>query len=95
MRHFRARYRRRRGTVDCLICKMLQEILVPGERVGLIVVRRPDPSRWGLERIAKTVNAEDAVLAEQGLAEWSANLDLQELSELNWQQMKYWDASNL
>jgi predicted DNA-binding antitoxin AbrB/MazE fold protein len=49
--------------------------LRPGERVGLILVRRPDPSRWDLDRIAKTVNVEDTVLAEQGIAEWSANLD--------------------
>jgi len=46
-----------------------------GERVGLILVRQPDPSRWDLDRIARTVKAEDAVLAEQGMVEWSANLD--------------------
>jgi predicted DNA-binding antitoxin AbrB/MazE fold protein len=49
--------------------------LRPGERVGLILVRRPYPSRWDLDRIAKSVNVEDTVLAEQGLGEWSENLD--------------------
>jgi predicted DNA-binding antitoxin AbrB/MazE fold protein len=52
--------------------------LRPGERVNLIVVRRPDPQRWDLERIQKTSKAEDLQLAEEGLADWSANLDKQE-----------------
>jgi predicted DNA-binding antitoxin AbrB/MazE fold protein len=49
--------------------------LRPGERVNLIVVRRPDPNRWNLERLAKSGNAEELQLAEQGLADWSAKLD--------------------
>jgi predicted DNA-binding antitoxin AbrB/MazE fold protein len=49
--------------------------LRPGERVSLIVVRRPDPSRWDLARLAKTANRDDLALAEQGLAQWAADLD--------------------
>ncbi len=45
-----------------------------GERVKLIVVRRPDPSRWDLDRLAKGGASEDLALAEQGLAEWSTAL---------------------
>jgi predicted DNA-binding antitoxin AbrB/MazE fold protein len=52
--------------------------LRPGERVNLIVVRRPDPSRWDLARLAKTVKDEDRDLAEQGLAEWATELDAAE-----------------
>ena len=54
--------------------------LRPGEQVSLIVVRRPDPSRWDLARIAKTANGEDLALAEQGLAEWAGELDATERS---------------
>jgi predicted DNA-binding antitoxin AbrB/MazE fold protein len=47
-----------------------------GERVNLIVVRRPDRQRWDLDRLQKSsVAAEDVELAEQGLADWSARLD--------------------
>jgi predicted DNA-binding antitoxin AbrB/MazE fold protein len=49
--------------------------LRPGERVKLIVVRRPDPSRWNLERLATSATGEDLALAEQGLADWAAALD--------------------
>lgn len=49
--------------------------LAPGERVGLIVVRLPDPKRWDLDRLAKSGEAEDRALAEQGLAEWAEELD--------------------
>ena len=48
--------------------------LRPGESVHLIVVRRADPKRWDLDRLAKSVTAEDVSLAEQGLAEWSVSL---------------------
>jgi len=40
----------------------------------LILVRRPDPKRWDLERLAATGQGEDLALAEQGL-EWAAALD--------------------
>jgi len=45
-----------------------------GESVNLIVVRRADPSRWDLNRLAKSGNAEDLALAEQGIEEWAAKL---------------------
>ena len=50
--------------------------LRPGERVGLIVVRRPDPNRWNLDRLAKAGKAEDLALAEQGLGDWAQALDM-------------------
>jgi predicted DNA-binding antitoxin AbrB/MazE fold protein len=49
-----------------------------GEQVSLIVVRRPDPSRWDLARLANTANGEDVDLAEQGLADWAGELDATE-----------------
>ena len=49
--------------------------LRPGERVNLIVVRRPDPKRWNLDRLAKSSTSEDLELAEQGLANWSVKLE--------------------
>lgn len=47
--------------------------LRPGERVGIVVVRRPDPLRWDLARLSKAVRDEDT-LTETGLAEWEATL---------------------
>ena len=52
--------------------------LRPGEQVSLIVVRRPDPSRWDLARLVKAANGEDLALAEQGLTEWAGELDATE-----------------
>ena len=52
--------------------------LRPGERVGVIVVRQADPSRWDLARLAATSN-EDAELAAAGLDGWAANLDHEDL----------------
>jgi predicted DNA-binding antitoxin AbrB/MazE fold protein len=49
--------------------------LTPGERVVLIVVRRPDPRRWDLDKLAKSGAEEDRELAQQGLAEWADALD--------------------
>jgi predicted DNA-binding antitoxin AbrB/MazE fold protein len=43
--------------------------LSPGERVGVIVVRHPDPARWDLTRLAGSPN-EDLELAGAGLGEW-------------------------
>ena len=54
--------------------------LRPGERVNLIVVRRPDPKRWNLDRIAKIVNGGDLGLAEQNLADWAETLDKEDRS---------------
>ncbi len=48
--------------------------LRPGERVGLIVVRRSDPSRWDLTRLA-AAGAEDADLASAGLGDFAAALE--------------------
>jgi predicted DNA-binding antitoxin AbrB/MazE fold protein len=45
-----------------------------GERVALIVMRRPDASRWNLERLA-THGDDDLALAEAGLDEWAAALE--------------------
>ena len=42
--------------------------LRPGERVGIIVIRCPDTTRWDLARIGQTA-LEDATLAETGLDE--------------------------
>lgn len=54
--------------------------LRPGERVKLIVMRRPDPSRWDFARLAETGNGDDHALAEQGLAEWASSLEATERS---------------
>ena len=45
-----------------------------GERVALIVVRRPDSSRWDFVRLAAHAD-DDLALAEAGLEEWAAALD--------------------
>jgi predicted DNA-binding antitoxin AbrB/MazE fold protein len=47
--------------------------LRPGERVGLIVLRRSEPSRWNLTRLA-AARAEDADLASAGLDDFEAML---------------------
>jgi predicted DNA-binding antitoxin AbrB/MazE fold protein len=54
--------------------------LRPGERVNLIVVRRPDPSRWNLSQLAKTADADELALAEEGLADWADTLDAEDRS---------------
>ena len=46
-----------------------------GESVNLIVVRRADPSRWDINRLTNSGNAEDLTLAEQGIDGWAAKLD--------------------
>lgn len=48
--------------------------LRPGERVGIVVVRRPDPARWDLDRLSKHSSG-DQTLAEEGLADWATALD--------------------
>ena len=53
--------------------------LRPGEQVGIVVVRRPDPSRWDLDRLSKVVRDEDT-LAEAGLAEWETTLSREDQS---------------
>lgn len=54
--------------------------LTPGERVALIVVRHPDPSRWDLGRLARSGAGEDRMLSEQGLSEWADALDREDHS---------------
>ncbi len=49
--------------------------LRPGERVGIVVVRRPDPARWNLDRLSKVAAADDEALADEGLGEWTTTLD--------------------
>ena len=49
-----------------------------GERVNLMVMRRPDPRRWDLARLARTSNQEDLSLSDQGLADWADSLDATE-----------------
>ena len=46
-----------------------------GERVGIIVVRKPDPARWDLARIAAAAAGEDTDLSTLGLDEWASDLD--------------------
>jgi predicted DNA-binding antitoxin AbrB/MazE fold protein len=48
-----------------------------GEKVGLIVVRHPDPIRWNLKRHAEAV-AEDEALAASGLDAWADALDAED-----------------
>jgi predicted DNA-binding antitoxin AbrB/MazE fold protein len=45
-----------------------------GERVRLIVVRRSEPARWDLDRLAANPD-EDRALAEAGLGDWADALD--------------------
>lgn len=54
--------------------------LRPGERVAVIVLRQPDPSRWDLDRLARVGRDEDVALSEQGLAQWSEALDTEDRS---------------
>jgi predicted DNA-binding antitoxin AbrB/MazE fold protein len=52
--------------------------LRPGEEVSVIVLRRADPERWDLGRLARTGKDEDLALSQQGLAEWSETLDAED-----------------
>jgi predicted DNA-binding antitoxin AbrB/MazE fold protein len=49
--------------------------LRPGERVGIVVVRRPDPVRWNLARLSKIATADEEKLVEEGLGDWADALD--------------------
>jgi predicted DNA-binding antitoxin AbrB/MazE fold protein len=49
--------------------------LTPGEQVRVIIVRKPDPKRWNLEKLQSTDASEDSSLAEAGLSEWEHGLD--------------------
>jgi predicted DNA-binding antitoxin AbrB/MazE fold protein len=45
-----------------------------GEHVGVLIVRRPDPARWDLQRLAD-LSDEDVSLAESGLDDWAETLE--------------------
>ena len=45
-----------------------------GEHVQVVVMRKPDPARWDLARIAATA-ADDTDLTEAGLDDWNSMLD--------------------
>jgi predicted DNA-binding antitoxin AbrB/MazE fold protein len=45
-----------------------------GERVGVVVIRLPDPKRWDLARLAQA-SVEDRDLSSAGLADWASRLD--------------------
>jgi len=51
--------------------------LRPGEKVGVIVVRHPDPSRWDFKRLAQAAD-EDVALAGSGLDAWVDNLETED-----------------
>ena len=51
--------------------------LRPGERVNIVVIRRPDPSRWDSARIARK-SGDDVALTGQGLVEWAKDLDAED-----------------
>jgi predicted DNA-binding antitoxin AbrB/MazE fold protein len=51
--------------------------LRPGEHVGVIVMRRPDVSRWDLQRLAQTA-PDDAALAAAGLDAWADALEAED-----------------
>jgi predicted DNA-binding antitoxin AbrB/MazE fold protein len=53
--------------------------LRPGERVGIIVVRCPDPSRWDIGRLSKP-SADEDMLTEAGLTEWETTLSHEDRS---------------
>ena len=48
--------------------------LQQGERVAVVVLRKPDPKRWDLERLARAGH-EDEQMARDGLTDWAGNLD--------------------
>jgi len=49
-----------------------------GERVNLLVMRRPDPRRWDWARLQSASSQEEITLSEEGLAEWANSLDATE-----------------
>ena len=48
-----------------------------GEKVGVIVVRHPDPARWDLKRLAQAAS-EDEALAASGLDALADGLEAQD-----------------
>jgi predicted DNA-binding antitoxin AbrB/MazE fold protein len=47
--------------------------LRPGERVGIVVVRRSDLTRWDIGRLSQ-LGADENTLTEAGLTEWDTTL---------------------
>jgi predicted DNA-binding antitoxin AbrB/MazE fold protein len=64
---------------DGLLRPAKQLPLRPGERVVLIILRRPDAARWDLARLGAPQGEEDA-LSEAGIAEWVDELDAEDHS---------------
>jgi predicted DNA-binding antitoxin AbrB/MazE fold protein len=54
--------------------------LTEGEQVRVIVVRKSDPKRWNLKKIAALSEPEDVHLAEAGLDDWAATLEAEDAS---------------
>ncbi len=48
-----------------------------GEKVAVIVLRRPDSSRWDMKRLAAGA-ADDEALATAGLDAWADGLDAED-----------------
>jgi hypothetical protein len=48
-------------------------LLRPGELVEIVSVRKPDPARWDLNRLAVCA-ADDEALSSAGLDEWARAL---------------------
>jgi len=64
---------------DGVLRPMRRLTLRPGERVGIVVVRRPDPSRWDLPRLSK-IPPDESTLTEAGLTEWESALSHEDRS---------------
>jgi len=60
---------------DGILRPMHELRLRPGERVGIVLVRRPDAARWNLARLSKSASVDEEALAEEGLGEWADALD--------------------
>jgi predicted DNA-binding antitoxin AbrB/MazE fold protein len=54
--------------------------LAEGEQVRLIVVRKSDPKRWDIKKIAALSDPEDLQLAETGLDDWATTLEAEDAS---------------
>ena len=65
---------------DGLLKPMQPLPLRPGERVNIIVLRKADPNRWDLNKLA-AMPREDIELAETGLDQWAERLHLEDTVE--------------
>lgn len=48
-----------------------------GEKVAVIILRRPDPTRWDRKRLSAGAT-EDEALAAAGLSEWADAVDAED-----------------